>query len=286
MSWISENIAAFITDVIGGFIELFGEALNNVFFWIVDEALNNVYVANAEKFIVATAIALISLMVVKIVTSGYMLETDYDSEADPFNLIIKIVETVAVITNSGWIFTWMLETSKIYVGEFLGSADTAGVTTTTQSLLAVDPVDLDLGYKWVTFVMLIAIIVVAFIVFMIVAGLRGAELIAMKLMMPYFALDLLSNSRERWNNFITAYIIAFFSYAFQILFFVIALKSYASISVTSSGNYYISTIVWMIIAIKSPKFLEKFIYRTGVSNAASSGLRMMAQTFVMKRTFA
>lgn len=282
MSWITENLAAFVTDLIGGTIELFGEILNNIFFWIVELATKNVYITNAEKFIILTATALIGIVVIKIVTSGYLMETDYDSEADPFNLIVKITETVAVIMNAGWVFGWMLETSKAFTSDLLGNADASGFCEQTASLLAVSPGDI--GQKFGSYIMMLAVMLIAFIIFAIVAGLRGAELIAMKLFMPYFALDLLTNSRERWNNFFMAYVIAFFSYAFQILFFVVALKCYGSVS-AEQPQYYIATFVWMVMAIRAPKFLEKFIYKSGVSNAASSGLRMVAQTMVMRKAF-
>lgn len=279
MSWITENIASFITDLIGGTIDWFGDILNNVFFWIVETALQNTYIVNAENFIVVTAIALIGLAVGKIVTSGYLLETDYDSEADPFNLIVKIAEVVAVILNSGWLFNWMFETSKTYTSDLLGNVNTSGFCNQTNSLLQVN--NYDIGRMYVVYVIMIGIMLIAFVVFTVVAGLRGAELIAMKLFLPYFALDLLTNSRERWKNFFMAYMIAFFSYAFQILFFIVALKCYASVSI-SNPQYYIATLIWMIMAIRAPKFLEKFIYKSGVNNAASSGIRMVAQTMVMR----
>lgn len=282
MSWITENIIAFITDLVGGTIDFFGDALNNIFFWIVDMALQNEYVVNAEKFIIVTAIGLISLMVIKVVTSGYLLETDYDSDADPFNLIVKIAETVAIIMNSGWLFNWMLETAKTYTQDLLGGASASGFCDRTNSLLEMN-VDNSLRI-FATYHISLIFVLVAFIIFTVVAGLRGAELVAMKLFLPYFTLDLLTNSRERWKNFFTAYVIAFFSYAIQILFFVIALKCYASFSV-ATPQYYIGTVVFILMAIRAPKFLEKYIYVSGVSNAASSGIRMIAQTMVMKGAY-
>lgn len=281
MSWITENIMAFIDDIIKSAIDFLGEFLNNIFFWIVDEALQNVYVINAEKFIIVTAIGLVSLVAIKIVISGYLLETDYDSEADPFNLIIKIAETVAIIMNSGWLFNWMLETAKIFTSDLAGSTSVSGFCETTRSLLERKSLEQTLA----VYSILIVFVLIAFIVFMIVAGLRGVELIAMKLFLPYFALDLLTNSRERWNNFFTAYVVAFFSYAVQILFFMVALRCYVTFSSQISVEYYIGTLAFIIMAIRTPKFLEKFIYKSGVSNAASSGIRMVAQTMVMRGAF-
>lgn len=286
MSWITENIISFITDFIGGTIDWFGDMLNNIFVWIVEQALTDVYVTNAENFIIISAIALVGLVVVKTVTSGYLLETDYDSEEDPFNLIIKIAQTVAVILNSGWIFDWMLATAKDYSADLLGTTDTSGYCEITNSLLQVLLQNniFDLGRQYTSYVIMLGAILISFVIFSVVAGLRGAELIAMKLFFPYFALDLLTNSRERWKNFSMAYAIAFFSYAFQILFFVVALKSYASVSILNA-DYAIVTMVWMIMAIRAPKFIEKFIYKSGVSDAASSGIRMMAQTVLMRGAF-
>lgn len=283
MNWITENIRAFIGDLIGGMIDFLGDFLNNTFYWIVELAVDNAYVGDAERFIIATAIGLVSLVVLKVVTSGYLLETDYDSEADPFNLIIKIAETVAIIMNSGWLFNWMLETAKIYTTDLLDGASASGFCEITQSLLDIQ-VKQSVEAEVLSFCVALFFALIAFIVFMVVAGLRGAELVAMKLFLPYFALDLLTNSRERWNNFFTAYVIAFFSYAVQILFFIVALKCYASVSI-SAPQYYIGTMVFIIMAIRAPRFLEKYIYKSGVSNAASSGIRMVAQTMVMRGAF-
>lgn len=284
MNWITENIMAFIADLIGSAIDFFGDFLNNIFFWIVDTALQNEYVVNAEKFIIVTAIGLVSLVVIKVVISGYLLETDYDPEADPFNLIIKVAETVAIIMNSGWLFNWMLETAKTFTSDLLGGASASGFCEITKSLLEIRSAE-DLLQKYVAFCILLGFVLIAFIVFMIVAGLRGVELIAMKLFLPFFALDLLTNSRERWNNFFTAYVVAFFSYAVQILFFMVALRCYMTFSAETSPEYYIGTMAFIIMAIRAPKFLEKFIYKSGVSNAASSGIRMVAQTMVMRGAF-
>lgn len=281
MSWITENFTTSITDLISSALDYFGMFLNNIYVWIVELALMNEYVVNAEKFIVATALSLIVLVVIKIVISGYLMETDYDPDADPFNLLIKIAQTVALIMNSNWIFNWLFNAGKDFTSDLIGTASVDGYSDKTRGLLSVNEGVMN-GFQ--CHVLMMGVILISVIIFTIVAGLRAGELIAMKLLFPYFALDLLTNSRERWNNFFTAYLIAFFSYALQMLFYMIAMKSYMEVS---AGNalYSITTIVFMILAIRAPKFLEKFIYRSGFSNAASSGLRMVAQTAVMRGAF-
>lgn len=280
MSWITENILSVITDFIGSVIEFFGELINNIFFYIVDMAISSPYGQNAQKVMVAVGFALVSLMVVKIVMSGYLLETDYDSDADPFDLLVRISETTAVISCEGWIFDFTLQLSKDFASDLISSTNVSGYSSQTQSLI--DAVVLaNTGASTSTYVILILAILIATIIFMFVSGLRGGELVAMKLFMPIFAIDLLTSSRERWNNFFMGYMLAFFTYAIQILFYTVAMKTYVSASFSNRMNL-VAACIWMIIAIRAPQFLEKYLYKSGVSSAASSGIRMIAQTAMFK----
>lgn len=278
MSWITDNICKFITDFIGSTIDLFGETINNIFFLMVKFNEDNEYVKQASSFMVVLALALVSALVIKQVISGYLLETDYDSDADPFDLIVRIVQTVAVICCSSWLFDYLLSLSRKFASDLIKSTS-VGVGSEMNRLLQIDP-EMVPGVLLAYILMLVIMLVLA-IVFTVVSGLRGCELIAMKVFMPLFALDLLTTNRERWNNFFTGYLIAFFSYAVQILFFNIALKCMMSSSYTKP-QYMLGTMAWFYLAIKAPKFMEKYLYKSGVSKAASGGVRMVVQTAIMK----
>ena len=203
MSWIAENICDAISDFIGGTIDFMGEIINNIFYFIVDFAVSNEYVIGAQRLFISLALALITLVVIKIVTSGYLLETDYDPDADPFNLVVKIAEAVAIITNSGWIFSYLLEMSKNFTSDIIGAGAVEGYAEQTRSLMRIDFTSL--GNVALPYATIIGATLIATIVFTVVAGLRGAELVAMNMLMPIFCLDLLTNSRERWNNYFMAY---------------------------------------------------------------------------------
>lgn len=278
MSWITENICSFLTDLLSGFIDAYGTFINNVFFSFVAIANTNEYYMNAQKIFVLLGLALVGLMTAKVVASGYMLETAYDSEEDPFNLLIRIAEATAVISCSGEIFSYGLQMSKDFCEDLLNSTDVTGFSGKTQELLQMTMT----GSNQVSaFIIMITVLLIAAIVFSVMSGLRAGELLVMNLFLPIFAIDLLTNSRERWNNFIMGYVFAFISYAVQTLFFMIALKSYMSANYTNQ-SYMISALIWMVVAIKAPQFIEKYLYQTGVSKAASSGLRMVAQTAAFK----
>lgn len=280
MSWLFENVCDFISSAIGGTVDFFGELVNNIFYFIIDYGVNNAYVIGAQKLFIAIALALIALVVLKIVTAGYLLETDYDSDADPFNLLVRIAETVAIITNSGWLFNFLLNASKDFTTDIIGSVAETGYADQTRSLVSVDLSGM--ANMLLPYLAMIALMLVAIIIFTVVAGLRGGELIFMNLLLPVFALDLLTSSRERWNNFIMGYFTAFFTYGIQILLYNVALKSYATASY-SEPLYFITAVTFLIMAIRSPKFLERYLYRSGVSTAATSGMRLVFQTAVMKR---
>lgn len=280
MSWLFENVCDFISSAIGGTVDFFGELVNNIFYFIIDYGVNNAYVIGAQKLFITIALALIALVVLKIVTAGYLLETDYDSDADPFNLLVRIAETVAIITNSGWLFNFLLNASKDFTTDIIGSVAETGYAGQTRSLLSVDLSGM--ANMLLPYLAMIALMLVAIIIFTVVAGLRGGELVFMNLLLPVFALDLLTSSRERWNNFIMGYFTAFFTYGIQILLYNVALKSYATASY-SEPLYFITAVTFLIMAIWSPKFLERYLYRSGVSTAATSGMRLVFQTAVMKR---
>lgn len=280
MSWLFENVCDFISSAIGGTVDFFGELVNNIFYFIIDYGVNNAYVIGAQKLFITIALALIALVVLKIVTAGYLLETDYDSDADPFNLLVRIAETVAIITNSGWLFNFLLNASKDFTTDIIGSVAETGYAGQTRSLLSVDLSGM--ANMLLPYLAMIALMLVAIIIFTVVAGLRGGELVFMNLLLPVFALDLLTSSREQWNNFIMGYFTAFFTYGIQILLYNVALKSYATASY-SEPLYFITAVTFLIMAIWSPKFLERYLYRSGVSTAATSGMRLVFQTAVMKR---
>ena len=275
MTWLTQNICDFLRDLIGGTVEYFGKWINNIFLLVVEWNNENVYVKTAERYFIMLGLALVSLITVKQILGGYVMESDYDSDADPFNLIIRIAQTVAVICSSAWIFNFVLNLSKEFASDVVTATSTVGVSNQVQSLLDIDVTSIGLALS--AYYAMIGIIVGALIVFTVISGLRGCELIAMKLFLPVFALDLLTSSRERWKNYFMGYLIAFFTYGVQLLFLTIALKSMASLSF-SDPQYGFMALAWLIIGIKAPKFLEKYLYKTGVSSAASSGIRMVAQT--------
>ena len=126
------------------------------------------------------------------------------------------------------------------------------------------------------------IILIGFIIFCVVAGVRGAELTLMKLLLPLFAVDLLTTNRERWNNFFTTYMITFFSYSLQLICFKMCSMTFMAINY--DGDYsirFVTVLGWLILMIRAPRWLEKFAYSSGIGNAAASTMRF-APMYLLK----
>ena len=49
MNWLTENFCAVLADVIGGFLDVFGDVVNNIFYWIIQVATEKVDVINAGR---------------------------------------------------------------------------------------------------------------------------------------------------------------------------------------------------------------------------------------------
>ena len=279
ISWISENICEYFTDQISGAIALFGDKINNIFYATVDAGVSNAYVVNANTFLVVFALAAVALIVGKEVLDGDLIDVNYDPDDSPMDFLLRIAEAVAVISCFGALFDYLMVFSKRFASDLLGSSNATGVKDITSGLINIDLSNTgSAAGMYITVVMLVFI---GFIVFAVVSGFRGAELIAMKMFAVIFALDLIHANRERWNNFFMAFLLAMFSYGFQTLFYILSLKSYASASINDMG-YCLSAIGWLLMAIIGPHFIEKYLYKSGISKAAGSGLRMLAQTAMIK----
>lgn len=278
-SWISENVCEYFTDQIAGTITLFGDKINNIFYTIVDAALSNAYVIGANNFLVVFALSAVVLIVGKEVLDGNLIEVNGDPDEEPINLLMRVSECVAIISCFGSVFDYMLAFSRKFAADLLSSSNASGVKDITSGLINIDVSNT--GSAAGMYLTVIFLVLIGFIAFALVSGFRGAELIAMKLFAVLFALDMIHANRERWNNFFMAFLLAMFSYGFQTLFYVLALKSYASASINDMG-YCISAMSWLILAIIGPHFLEKYLYKSGISNAAGSGLRMLVQTAMIK----
>ena len=119
------------------------------------------------------------------------------------------------------------------------------------------------------------------IIYGINAGLRGAELTLQRILMPVFCIDILNGNPEKWKMFIFQYGITFFSYIVQMLCFNMFIIEVTKTDLAMLDIRQVALILgWLILSIKTPSWLEKYIYATGTGKAMSSTAGRVGQIVV------
>lgn len=276
MNWITKNIFGAIADGMSAVLDMYGAVIANIFDTIADANLNSDLITNASNFMTLFCLALLSVMAGKQILDVYVFQTSGDPDAEPLQLVVRVLEACAVICSNTWIFNEFLKFSRYFTMDLLISSHQDDVSAHMQGLLGESINAMETAYtQGQGMILTLLMMLIGFIIFAVVAGIRGAELTLMKVMCPLFAIDLITTNRERWRSFFTTYMITFFSYTIQLLAFKACSMTF--ISVTFEGSYAIQCITamgWMVLMIRAPKWIEKFAYSSGVGNFVSSSVRM------------
>jgi len=279
-SWILNNILKGLIEFLGGLIDLVGSSIGSIYNFMININNSSTLISGAVTFTTAFSIALISLTAVVKYLDTYVFEVNNDPDADPMNYAIRIAQTTAVISCNGWIFNTLLEFSNNFYSDLIGSASSMEMPSNISTLLA--SCSSNLNATTAAFVVIIMVVILAFIVNTVVAAKRGAELALMKISAPIFFVDLMTTNRERYNSFIIGYLFAFISFSIQMFCFLMALKCCAAMVINDMG-YVWASLAWLWLSISGSKFLEKYIYKSGVGGATSGGARMAAQALLLRK---
>ncbi|MDI9241919.1 conjugal transfer protein TrbL family protein [Fusibacillus kribbianus] len=278
LGWVSKQIGKFLLNLIEGMLDYFGDFLDNIFFKIADMNDNEI-ISSVVLFTTTLAITLLILMTIKQLFNVYLLQTVGDAESDPLDYVVKASIATALISCNGWIFSELMNFSKALSQDVTSSVD-QGVTEMGKGILA--SIGDSLGPALLVFVILFLIIIISYFAFMVVAGIRGAELVLMKILFPIFAVDYVTETRERWSNFFSAYIICFVGYALQILCFQMFTRSFSYIEAGKFGTAVIATCGWAVLMLRAPKWLERFAYSSGLARQGGGTVRGMLRMMAFR----
>lgn len=273
MNWITKQIQEAMSDIILSFVEFFQKMVVEIF----DNGTNfatNQQISGAVNATTLIGIALVSVMVLKQILSVYVFETDGDAETDPLQLIVKASQTICVICCNDLIYTELQKVSKLTANDLNAAVTPDKVFTNLQAVITQGAGLVILGPVNLIFII---IYLIGFILLVIKAAIRGVELAVMKILVPIFAVDNITVSGERWNAFLSSYIVVFFGYIIQMLCFNMSIIEFVK-ALTDSGIHYMYSMGFLIFSLKSPQWLEKFAYNSGLSRgikgAASAGMQM------------
>ncbi len=274
MNWITKNIMGAIADCISGILDVFGNFISNIFDLVADVNLNSGIVTNCSNFTILFGLAFLGLAAGKQILDVYVFQTSGDPDTEPLQIVVRIAQACAVICSSTWIFNEFLKFTQYFTSDLLSSAAENDVSSHMKSLVSM-VIDLE-GNRMIGYTIILLLLLIGFVTFCVVAGIRGAELTLMKILFPLFAVDLLTTNRERWRSFFTTYVITFMSYSIQLLCFKMCSMTFVTLDY--DGNFsirFITVIGWMVMMIRAPKWMEKFAYSSGLGGTVSSGIRFL-----------
>jgi len=273
MNWITTNFFKFISDVMSGFLDVFGNFIGNIFEIVTDHNANNGLVNNASDFTVAFSLVLLGVVGGKQILDVYVFQTSGDPDAEPFQLVVRVSQAVAVICSGNWIFNELMKFSKYFANDLLSAAHDNDVSAHLLNLIT--QATETISMQAIGFIVTLVIVLIGFFVFSVFAGIRGAELIVMKVLAPIFAIDLITTNRERWHAFFTSYVTTFCTYGIQLFCFKMCSMTFVQVGYTGgSGERLLMVIGWIVLMIRAPKWLEKYVYSTGIGTTTTSTIRM------------
>lgn len=277
--WLFKNIVvSFLSDLINGALDYFGDMINSIFESVADLILSNSLVTTANTFTTNFGLLLVVLLAAKTYFTVHIMETEGDSDSNVLDILYRAAQATAVIACNQFITNMLLDFSKVFTSDLSSSAEIE-ITTTIASLVVTAINQATLGGG--VFIILLLVIVIALIVFVAMAGLRGAELGLGKILLPIFAADLAGLKRERWNNFFVSYLITIFGYSLQMLCFRAFMGSLVQMSADRLNIHGLATLGWLVLMLRAPKWLEKFCYTTGISRSAGGAGRSIPYMFMM-----
>lgn len=289
-------------------------AIYNKLFAIV-ETISDISneIPNADAifdFTADVASILLIILFLKKVFTNYVLDLDGEADYDVLQSITNICVALAVINCGGEIHELLMKVSELLRS---GMSEKIASSITDQDLEIYDAMKNTisrLGLSWGTKVssavtpggigtafMLLSSLwgIVVIILLIILLGklmFRGVELFFFRVLLPIFASDIISGKKELWSQFSQEYLKTIFGYLLQRLALDMAVALVFEIGTVSSEPLeslwypFLSTML-LYFAIKTPKWLQKFTYSSGVGQTVSSAGRSAVGTgssiFMMSR---
>ena len=282
----------------------------NMLFKFVDNLVNINQFTNAKDILNFTADVASSLLIIIFlihVFTNYVLDLNGEADYDVIQSVTNISIALAVINCAGEIHEILLKVSSL----LQEGLSTAMVNSTINSELtfeeaitnAISKMEFvfngffQIGTPYGPSLFFLAciwglIIVILFVVLLVKMLFRSVELLFFRILLPFFAVDLITPQKEYWKQFLQEYLKTIFGYLLQRISLDMSLAlmfDMTTISATSEDflrKPIIATLL-LFFAIKTPKWLQKFTYSSGVGQTVSSAGRSVVSTgssiFMMSR---
>ena len=264
MSFTSQLILNFLNDVFKELYSYVGFLITDLYEWVLT-ANQTSEVAAVCLFTMMLGSVMLGVMVCKHVAGTYGLGTSGDPDQDPVEIIFKVALALGFMGGNSFIFNELLKFTIAVAKDVMHVMNNPGDIGLT-------------GGEETSFAMFVmkGILVFGVIAFSITVCIRSAEITLSKVLLPIFAVDLINSNSERWNMFIFQYGMSFLGFVIQIFCYEMFVIKFGGIDLTNLKEYFVA-IGWLVLAIKTPSILEKYVYATGTGRAISNGASRLSQ---------
>jgi len=272
MDFLLKALAKFIGNLTTALLEGVVLTFNSVFQTLVKSFVEQSAVKSIHNAFVGLSIFLIMLFCMHSYFNTYISETDGDPDADPLDILVRGAKAVAYSCCSGWAFgTFMNFTSalaEMAITELGESADwSISLGTVIQEIMGNIT---GFGFIWLV---IILVLVIGIIAFYVIATIRAIELMLMYIILPLFCSELCYTAHERFNGITTNVCVTGLYYILQLICFYMLCQSIVSMLTGVKPDSAITfeafrSLGWLIATLRSPKWLEKFAYSTGIGDSS------------------
>lgn len=281
MNWLLKLLFAVIGQLLNEIVKMFAGLLNDIFNKMY-ELQNSINISSTISTCRSIAISLVAVFALKHLICMYVLESE-EIDEDSFSVITRLAETIATIKCGSFVIEKLIDfAAKMcdkFIKSFFEKENDDFITTLNEIISHVIADSTVTGFILIIF---LATAVVVFIIVVLKAAKRGAELILFQMVLPFVALSLLGKNREMWNMFKNQIMITIFGYIIQLfgyLGFAKALGQYTGDNAFSSNNMYylLAGMGWLFITLSAPKWLDKFVSQSGAGQMAKSSISSLGR---------
>ena len=270
------NLGELIIEALTGFVEYIMYSLLDPVMTLLSSAHKDAniimemdIVKNGVRYVQLLAFA---LLVVKSVIEGfgiYILYQNGDPDASPGQYLSRVfqagVAIAAMPTVIRYIYIFSTNVTSDIVSLHSGELDP--LSSIVSSVLSP-----------LIFALSIIIILVALIVVLVQVAIRGAELSLMLITAPFYSLNLTTEGKGLFSSFVKHVLSISLTQCVQIFMIrALVVTSWGFGLVDTSGIFLRIAVMfgWIIVIIKSPKFLNEIMYSSGIGNAATTVIKTL-----------
>lgn len=271
--WLTKNIFASLSEIIGRWLDYFSSVINNGF--MLTTYINDTeQVRTVVNFTVALAYVFLVAMTIKQLIDIYGLHAIGDANESPVEVIYRASIASVLIAASELFYKQFFYFTKNVARDIGEVTSSKTISNQLDSVLGIQ--------NAVAGVCMVVIMLIAIIIFFVVAAIRGAQLMLFRILFPIFAIDRAHTNKERWSKFLQSYVACFIGFTIQLLCFNMFRLSVMDFGTEVANVSTIASLGWLIMAIKAPSWLDQYVFKSGAGEGLSRGLSQAGNILMMR----